>query len=150
MDLFLCGRSFAWLFSIKSWSNAFNQAGGLLGTWEMIAKRQNTRASFHRVCETFTIFCWNPLRETSGLGRLRTYFERVDVDVPNKSNSATVPVVLLAPREPAQFMISFLLHNSSVPIGSKVFSLRSIWVTRPKSVCLRRKLPSASSLEILH
>ena len=61
MDMFVRGHSFAWLVSIKCWK----PAESLL---EMIGKRQNTSVqlivSFHWVCETVTIICWNPHGET--------------------------------------------------------------------------------------
>ena len=122
----------------------------------MIAKRQNTSSSFHRVCETFTIFCFSLLLETlfrslfrrekdavfvnlrtrTGSGKLQTCFERVDVDVPNRSNSLTFLVVFLVAREPVQFINSFLLHNEWAPIGSNVIPLQSLgYRTQRASVC---------------
>ena len=47
--------------------------------------------------------------------KLHSKFENVDVAVRENAR-----VVLLAPRERVQFIISFLLHNKPTPIGSKV------------------------------
>ena len=49
--------------------------------------------------------------------KLHSKFENLDAAV---RENATVRVVLLAPRERVQFIISFLLHNKPTPIGSKV------------------------------
>ena len=55
---------------------------------------------------------------------MRIYFESVAVDY--SARHATVRVVVIAPREPVLFMISFLLHNDPAPIGSKVISTCSL------------------------
>ena len=49
-------------------------------------------------------------------GNCIIYIENVDADI---RDNPTVCVVLLAPREPVQFIFSFLLHNKPVLIGSK-------------------------------
>ena len=64
MVMFFRRHSFAGFVSFKSWLKCCKPAESLLGTLEMIAKRQTTSVSFHRVCETFAIICLNPLRET--------------------------------------------------------------------------------------
>ena len=56
--MFLRRHSFAGLVSIKSWPKCWKPVESLLGTSKMIAKRQTTGVSFHRVCEAV-----NNLRE---------------------------------------------------------------------------------------
>ena len=62
--MFFRWLSFAGFVSFKSRLKCWNPAESLLGTLEMIAKRQTTSLSFHRVCETVAIICLHPLRET--------------------------------------------------------------------------------------
>ena len=68
MDLFSCGHSpvcMTGFYQILVQMGETKREVGKSGTCEMIAKRQNTSSSFHRVCETFTIFCFSLLLETS-------------------------------------------------------------------------------------
>ena len=63
--MFERGHSFAWLVSIKSWPERWKPTERLLGTLKNDRrKRQTSGVSFHRVCETVTMICLNPLRET--------------------------------------------------------------------------------------
>ena len=54
MKMFFRMHSFAGLVSNKSWLKCCKPAESLLGTYEMVAKRQTAGVSFHRVCETVT------------------------------------------------------------------------------------------------
>ena len=62
MSTFFRRHLFAGLVSIESWLKCWKPTESLLGTLEMIRKRQTTDVSFHRVCETVTIICLHPLQ----------------------------------------------------------------------------------------
>ena len=62
--MFFYRHSFAGLASIKSWLKCWKPAESLLGTSEIMQKSQTTGMPFHRLCETVTIICLNPLQET--------------------------------------------------------------------------------------
>ena len=55
----------------------------------------------------------------TGLGKLHIYSESIGIDI---CDGATVYVVLLAPREPVQFIIRILLHKKLALTGSKLIS----------------------------
>lgn len=116
-------------------SNPGPNAGGLR-KWERITKRQTASLSFHWACKIFTIIgqilfqnlklIW-PFKDVvfvfyergTGLEKVHIYFQSRWLTLTYVTASPTVRVVLLPPREPVQFIISFLLHNKSVSIGFK-------------------------------
>ena len=82
----------------------------------MIAKQPTTGMSFHRVCETVSIICLLPLRET-----INTLFRRekdevlANLRMRTGFNRNTFNLRLC---KSVHFIISFSLHNKVALIGS--------------------------------
>ena len=111
-------------FYLESWLKCWKPAESLLRTWEMIAKCQTSGLSFHQVCETIMIICFNPLREAI------VYFAMKMMKCSYIYESSLDLIEKLFLR--SHWRWHEWLHNKPVPIGSKViiftWSPADLWV----------------------